>query len=520
MKTKFTIFTSCYNQAAYLSEAIESVLNQTYTDFEYLLYDDGSTDNTWEIIQSYAAKDSRIKAVKLDKQKNVACVLNVSIRDMSTDFWLWCPSDDVWCDNLLEVKAQYAVEHPDKVVYSNFTKINEKGSEIGRTTITPRTPDEFRLAVESSSPIGFTGILIPKSVFDLVGPFPEDFWFSEDFYWMYKAATFDKADFIGDDRFLYYKRIHKNRLTGRRLSGELDLQANLARSRVKGLHETKIYQAGSQVVPKKIFFYWGNPVMSWLRYMTLYSFRKFNPDWEMELHVSHIERRDKYWSENNEQDFHSYKGKNYLPEVEKLGVKIKECPVFVKNAGPSHNSNLFKWNELATNGGIYSDMDILFVEPIEEYYNKIQNLQTGISYSADKVVPGHGGYYSIGFMFSAGNNRFFKDLFDWTIKHCNLNSYQGAGVGSLYSMLEAGQGMRPYHNGLSYIPMGLVYPWRDSQQKDFFNYCHTTLPKETIGIHWYAGHPMAQKFNNSVSEQTLSEYSNTMSFFLNKTLRE
>ena len=96
MKTKFTIFTSCYNQAAYLSEAIASVLNQTYTDFEYLLYDDGSTDNTWEIIQSYAAKDSRIKAVKLDKQKNVACVLNVSIRDMSTDFWLWCPSDDVW----------------------------------------------------------------------------------------------------------------------------------------------------------------------------------------------------------------------------------------------------------------------------------------------------------------------------------------------------------------------------------------------------------------------------------------
>jgi 2-polyprenyl-3-methyl-5-hydroxy-6-metoxy-1,4-benzoquinol methylase len=270
-------------------------------------------------------------------------------------------------------------------------------------------------------------------------------------------------------------------------------------------------------VPKKAFFYWGNDTMSWLRYMTLYSFRKLNPDWEMELHVSHIDIKDKYWVDPNQQDFHTYKGKNYLSEVDKLGITIKECPVFVKGAGPSHNSNFFKWNELATNGGIYSDMDILFVAPIAEYYDKIKNLQTGLSYSSEPwVVPDHGGYYSIGFMFSAGNNRFFKDLFDWSTKHCNLNSYQGAGVIPLYAMLAANRGMRPYRNGLSYIPMDLVYPWRDHQQKDFFNCCHTTLPKETIGIHWYAGHPMAQKFNNNIGPDTLSDYNNTMSHWLKK----
>ena len=45
-----TVFTSCYNQAEYLSAAIESVLRQTYEDFQYLIYDDGSTDNSWDII--------------------------------------------------------------------------------------------------------------------------------------------------------------------------------------------------------------------------------------------------------------------------------------------------------------------------------------------------------------------------------------------------------------------------------------------------------------------------------------
>ena len=270
------------------------------------------------------------------------------------------------------------------------------------------------------------------------------------------------------------------------------------------------------MLTKKIFFYWGNSVMSWLRYMTLYSFRKLNPDWEMELHVSHIDMEDKYWENHNEQDFHTYKGKNYLPEVKKLGVKIKECPVFVKGAGPSHNSNFFKWNELATNGGIYSDMDILFVKPIEEYYNKIQNLQTGISYSDEEKVDIHGGYFSIGFMFSSGNNRFFKDVFNWSIKYCDLNSYQGAGVMPLYEMLAANQGMEIYRNGLSYIPMDLVYPWRYYQQDDFFNHCHTTLPKDTIGIHWYAGHPMAQEFNNNIKPDTLSNYDNTISYWLRK----
>lgn len=510
---KFTVFTSCYNQAAYLAKAIESVLNQTYTDFEYLIYDDGSTDNTWEIIQSYAAKDSRIKAVKLDKQKNAACVLNRSIRDMSTDFWLWCPSDDIWHDNLLEVKAKYAKEHPDKVVYSNFIQIDENGKRIKNVKIQSRTPDEFRSVVESSSPIGFTGILIPKIILDLVGPFPEHFWFSEDFYWMYKAAAFDKVDFIGDGGFLYRKRIHRNRLTAKRSPKEFRLQVALARRQVRHMPKK------ATTVPKKAFFYWGNHTMSWLRYMTLYSFRKFNPDWEMELHVSDIDIKNKYWKGNERQDFHSYAGKNWLPEVEKLGVTFKECPVFVEGAGPSHNSNFFKWNELATNGGIYSDMDILYIKPIEEYYQKIKGFQTGLSYFTgknSKRYSNFNGYFSIGFMFSAGSNKFFKDVLDSAMTTYNLSNYQGAGVEPLYKMLGNTKGIDKYREGMHFIPMKVVYPYRSNQQKYFFQVVnnHQIHGGLTVGIHWYAGHAMAQAFNKSVSPETLNSQSNTMSHWL------
>ena len=59
-----TIFTPNYNKSKFLPETIESVLSQTYTNFEYIIVDDCSTDNSWEIIQSYAAKDNRIKSYR------------------------------------------------------------------------------------------------------------------------------------------------------------------------------------------------------------------------------------------------------------------------------------------------------------------------------------------------------------------------------------------------------------------------------------------------------------------------
>ena len=63
---KVTIYTQAYNPGAYLEQCIESVLNQTYGDFEWLLIDHGSTDNTREVIHRYAERDKRIVPVCID----------------------------------------------------------------------------------------------------------------------------------------------------------------------------------------------------------------------------------------------------------------------------------------------------------------------------------------------------------------------------------------------------------------------------------------------------------------------
>lgn len=67
MTPKVSVLMPAYNGELYLKESIESILNQSFADFEFIIIDDGSTDSSWGIIQEYAKKDTRIVAVKNEK---------------------------------------------------------------------------------------------------------------------------------------------------------------------------------------------------------------------------------------------------------------------------------------------------------------------------------------------------------------------------------------------------------------------------------------------------------------------
>lgn len=171
-----------------MKQAIESVLRQTYTNFEYLLYDDGSTDDTWDIIQYYASKDKRIRAWQLSKQPNVGYVQNHSIREAVGDAWVWCPSDDVLLPKCIEMKINFLKEYPGSVIYSDYLSMDANGRTKGRPHRLPKlTPKQLRNQFNTIKGLPFTGIMIPMEVFQSIGPFPEHLQYSEDFYWLLKA---------------------------------------------------------------------------------------------------------------------------------------------------------------------------------------------------------------------------------------------------------------------------------------------------------------------------------------------
>ena len=113
----FSVLIPVYNVSEYLGECIESVLNQTYQNFEIILADDGSTDNSPAICDEYAQKDSRIKAFHKENER-LMMTRRFSIKKATGDYILFLDSDDYWEPDLLEKINSTITEHNcDMVVY-------------------------------------------------------------------------------------------------------------------------------------------------------------------------------------------------------------------------------------------------------------------------------------------------------------------------------------------------------------------------------------------------------------------
>jgi len=216
-----TVVTPCYNHAKFLPEAIESVLDQTFKDFEYFLVDDGSTDNSFDVMTDYAKKDSRISVFR-QENKGVAESLNRCIKIMNGKYFVWVPADDAINSDLLKRKLIFnskILPENRGVIYSSFMRIDSDGNYIDTEKMKIVIPSEFFKESYRQCFIGFTGIFIPRIAFDVAGLFSNKLSngyhiYSEDYYWMLKAAKLG-VKFHGLDDVLFAKRIHQNRTTAR-----------------------------------------------------------------------------------------------------------------------------------------------------------------------------------------------------------------------------------------------------------------------------------------------------------------
>lgn len=295
---------------------------------------------------------------------------------------------------------------------------------------------------------------------------------------------------------------------------------------------------------KRAFFYWGNEEMSWLRYMTLFSFRALNPDWEITLYRDSTEVTHRPWDNPDAQDFFNFRGDDYAEKISSLDIEVKnwnprelskeerldlanspggislDYPAVPAEAGPSHRSNFFKWYMLGTQGGLYSDMDILFTRPMGPFWDEYKH--------RDTVMTWDGGYFLIGFMSSSGNNEVFKNAYRSAHRIFNPKVYQGVGQMALFNSIECEFGdlgsasamTRKYpDNSISFFPMDVVYPYRYFQMSSLFNDCIETLPDECLGLHWFAGQEISQEANNSLHSSNYMLRKNTISYFSDKIIR-
>ncbi len=126
-----SIITPCYNSADFIAETIESILAQTYTNWELLITDDCSKDNTIEIIQSYADKDARIKVFRLEKNSGGGVARNNSIKQAQGRYIAFCDSDDRWYPNKLEKQIAFMKQNDCALTCTSYMTCDEAGNIKG-----------------------------------------------------------------------------------------------------------------------------------------------------------------------------------------------------------------------------------------------------------------------------------------------------------------------------------------------------------------------------------------------------
>lgn len=111
MSAKVSIIMGIYNCEKTLSEALESILNQTYDNWELIMCDDGSTDNTYQIAIDYSKRDKRIKVIKNEKNMGLARTLNNCLEISTGQYIMRHDGDDIMVKNRIEKQVQFMQNH-------------------------------------------------------------------------------------------------------------------------------------------------------------------------------------------------------------------------------------------------------------------------------------------------------------------------------------------------------------------------------------------------------------------------
>lgn len=148
---KLSVIMPSYNSAKYLKEAISSVLEQSFSDFELIIIDDGSTDNTQDILKAF--DDKRLKLLRNGKNLGIVASLNHGLKLATGDYIIRFDSDDVMLAGRLEKQTKFLDNNPEMVVVGSWAEtIDENGQGLGAYDYPPQDDAAIRKYILKHNP--------------------------------------------------------------------------------------------------------------------------------------------------------------------------------------------------------------------------------------------------------------------------------------------------------------------------------------------------------------------------------
>lgn len=200
---KVSVVLPTFNGEKYIRQSIDSCLNQTHCNIELIIVDDGSTDETPEIIKSY--KDERIKYLRHEKNKGLPNALNTGFAKADGEYLTWTSDDNYYVKDAIEKMLCFLQSKNCSFVYCNFYIFNDKNPYSLNIV---RLPD--KLALENLNGVGAC-FLYSSKVKEAIGDYDPETFLAEDYdYWIRTSKKFHMEHF---EEPLYFFREHAKSLT-------------------------------------------------------------------------------------------------------------------------------------------------------------------------------------------------------------------------------------------------------------------------------------------------------------------
>jgi len=207
---KVSVIIPVYNASRFIGETIKSVLSQTYKDFEIIVVDDGSTDNSADIVKSFG--DKKIILIK-QKNRGVSAARNTGIKASTGKFIALLDHDDLWLPEKLEKQIPLLEKNPDvALVYSDVCYIDARGNPVS-WMLKQFEPHRGYVLKELfiTDFIPCLTAVFRKDVIEKIGFFNERYRYAEEYELFLRMARFFQFDFV--DEVLACYRVHQNNLS-------------------------------------------------------------------------------------------------------------------------------------------------------------------------------------------------------------------------------------------------------------------------------------------------------------------
>jgi glycosyltransferase involved in cell wall biosynthesis len=183
MQKLLSVLMSVYNGEKFIEPTIQSVLNQTYSDFDFVIVDDGSTDNSRKIVQQYEQKDLRIKGIYLDENTGFSGALNLGLAKINTQWVARIDEDDIWYATKLEKQMSFLQKNEGYALVASWMNyIDKNGNIIGESREDYIVWEKVEKRYKQNKTVVFchSSIVFDRNLVVNIGGYRKQFWPCED----------------------------------------------------------------------------------------------------------------------------------------------------------------------------------------------------------------------------------------------------------------------------------------------------------------------------------------------------